>query len=149
MKAMVRARSTTSESPVFAGSIQFGPYMANGTLVSYDHGVGVIENMSAFTCDHGERYELFGAGGGQTLADEVGVPLLGKVPLEAAVAKGGDTGRPVALADAADGGPAAAEFAAIAARLDEVAPGHSPPDVDMSGCTARLLASVSAALDGT
>ena len=66
--------------------------------------VGVIENMSAFTCDHGERYELFGSGGGQTLADAIGVPLLGQVPLEAAVARGGDTGRPVALDEAADRG---------------------------------------------
>ena len=111
--------------------------------------VGVIENMSAFTCDHGERYELFGSGGGQALADAIGVPLLGQVPLEAAVATGGDTGRPVALAEAADRGPAATEFAAIATRLDEVVPGHLTADVDMSGCTARLLTAVSAALDGS
>ena len=111
--------------------------------------VGVIENMSDFTCDHGERYELFGAGGGQTLAAQIGVPLLGQIPLEAAVARGGDTGRPVALADVADRGPAAAEFAAVAARLDEVVPGPTATDVDMSGCTARLLTAVSAALDGS
>ena len=43
---------------------------------------GVIENMSAFVCDHGESYALFGAGGGQALADELGVELLGQVPLE-------------------------------------------------------------------
>ncbi len=111
--------------------------------------VGVVENMSTFTCAHGERYELFGAGGGQTLADEIGVPLLGQVPLEAAVAEGGDAGRPVALAEAEDRGQAATEFAAIAARLDEVVPAHGTPDVDMSGCTARLLTAVSVALDGT
>ena len=111
--------------------------------------VGVIENMSAFTCDHGERYELFGSGGGRTLADAIGVPLLGQVPLEAAVAEGGDAGRPVALAEAADRGPAATEFAAIATRLDEFVPAHATPDVDMSGCTARLLTAVSAALDGS
>jgi ATP-binding protein involved in chromosome partitioning len=110
--------------------------------------VGVVENMSAFTCDHGERYELFGSGGGQTLAAEIGVPLLGRVPLEPAVAAGGDIGRPVALATD-DHGPAAAEFVAIARRLDEVAPPHGTGDVDMSGCTARLLGAVSAALDGT
>ena len=111
--------------------------------------VGVIENMSDFTCDHGERYELFGAGGGQTLAAQIGVPLLGQIPLEAAVARGGDTGRPVALADIADRGPAAAGFTAVAARLDEVVPGPTATDVDMSGCTARLLTAVSAALDGS
>src|SRR5579864_8181221 len=53
---------------------------------------GVVENMSAFTCAHGESYPLFGSGGGQRLADELGVPLLGRVPLEPAVARGGDDG---------------------------------------------------------
>ena len=42
---------------------------------------GVIENMSWFTGDDGKRYELFGSGGGQELADEIGVPLLGQLPL--------------------------------------------------------------------
>jgi ATP-binding protein involved in chromosome partitioning len=107
--------------------------------------VGVIENMSAFTCDHGEHYELFGGGGGQALADAIEAPLLGQIPLEPAVARGGDEGRPVALVD----GPAASEFAAIAARLDEVVPPHGTAEVDMSGCTARLLTAVSVALDGS
>src|SRR4029453_11368411 len=43
--------------------------------------IGVIENMSWFRGDDGKRYELFGAGGGQELADQLGVPLLGQVPL--------------------------------------------------------------------
>jgi ATP-binding protein involved in chromosome partitioning len=100
---------------------------------------GVIENMSAFTCDHGESYALFGTGGGQTLADEIGVELLGQVPLETAVAAGGDAGTPVVL----DGdGPAAVAFAAIAERLaTEIA-----PPVDMAGCSARLLDAVEQAL---
>jgi ATP-binding protein involved in chromosome partitioning len=101
---------------------------------------GVVENMSAFTCDHGETYALFGAGGGQALADEIGVPLLGRVPLESAVAAGGDAGAPVSL----DGeGPAADEFRAIARRIiDEVA-----PPTNMAGCSARMLGLVAAALD--
>jgi ATP-binding protein involved in chromosome partitioning len=107
--------------------------------------VGVIENMTAFTCEHGERYELFGTGGGQALADAIDAPLLGQIPLEPAVARGGDEGRPVALVD----GPAASEFVAIAARLDEAVPPPVTADVDMSGCTARLLSAVSVALDGT
>jgi ATP-binding protein involved in chromosome partitioning len=107
--------------------------------------VGVIENMSAFTCAHGERYELFGAGGGQALAEAIEVPLLGRIPLEPAVARGGDEGRPVTLV----GGPAASEFAAIAAKLDDVVAPHASADLDMSGCTARLLTAVSAALDGS
>ena len=72
--------------------------------------VGVIENMSAFTCEHGTTYALFGEGGGAELAADAGVPLLGQVPLEPAVAAGGDAGEPVALGD----GPAADAFRAIA-----------------------------------
>jgi ATP-binding protein involved in chromosome partitioning len=100
---------------------------------------GVIENMSAFTCDHGETYALFGTGGGQALADEIGVELLGQVPLEPAVAAGGDAGIPVVLAGV---GPAAEAFAAIAEQLAlEIA-----PPVDMAGCSARLLDAVEQAL---
>jgi ATP-binding protein involved in chromosome partitioning len=101
---------------------------------------GVIENMSAFTCDHGESYALFGEGGGQALADEVGVALLGRIPIEPAVAAGGDTGQPVSLAGT---GPAADEFRRIARLIiDEVA-----PPTNMAGCSARMLDMVAAALD--
>ena len=64
---------------------------------------GVIENMSAFTCEHGESYPLFGEGGGEACAREAGAPLLGSVPLEPAVAAGADTGTPVALGDGPGG----------------------------------------------
>ncbi|MBA3606093.1 MAG: Mrp/NBP35 family ATP-binding protein [Actinomycetota bacterium] len=110
--------------------------------------VGVVENMTAFTCTHGETYPLFGTGGGQALADDIGVPLLGQVPLEPAVAAGGDEGRPVAFAADPDVGSAAAVFADIAGRLGEVIP--EAADVtgpDMAGCSARLLAAVETALD--
>lgn len=101
---------------------------------------GVIENMSAFTCEHGESYALFGEGGGQALADEVGVALLGRIPIEPAVAAGGDTGQPVSLAGT---GPAADEFRRIARLIiDEVA-----PPTNMAGCSARMLDMVAAALD--
>jgi ATP-binding protein involved in chromosome partitioning len=60
---------------------------------------GVIENMSWFTGDDGRRYELFGAGGGRELADELGVPLLGQLPLVPALREGGDDGRPIAAVD--------------------------------------------------
>ena len=107
--------------------------------------VGVIENMSAFTCDHGETYALFGAGGGQALADDIGAPLLGQIPLEPAVAAGNDAGRPVAIADE---GAAADVFRAIAERLaDEIAPATHGDDVDMAGCSARMLDAVAAAFD--
>jgi ATP-binding protein involved in chromosome partitioning len=99
---------------------------------------GVVENMTAFTCEHGDQYALFGSGGGQRLADELGVPLLGSVPLEAAVAAGGDLGRPAALSE----GPAAVAFKAIAERIvTEVAPA-----VELTGCTARMLDRIEDAL---
>ena len=60
---------------------------------------GVIENMSWFTGDDGKRYELFGSGGGATLAADLGIPLLGHVPLVNAVRQGGDEGRPVMAVD--------------------------------------------------
>ena len=59
----------------------------------------VIENMSWFTGDDGKRYELFGAGGGQALADELEVPLLGQVPLVPQLRAGGDEGMPITAAD--------------------------------------------------
>ncbi|MDO8364795.1 MAG: Mrp/NBP35 family ATP-binding protein, partial [Actinomycetota bacterium] len=101
---------------------------------------GVIENMSAFTCEHGTSYSLFGEGGGQALADQVGVPLLGRIPLEASVSAGGDAGSPVALHGT---GPAADEFRAIARRIvEEIA-----PPTNMAGCSARMLSLVADALD--
>jgi ATP-binding protein involved in chromosome partitioning len=100
---------------------------------------GVIENMSAFTCEHGETYEIFGSGGGQRLADEIGVPLVGSVPLNASVAAGGDAGVPIALDEL---GALAEVFAAIAERVvTEVS-----PLVEMAGCSARLLERVEKAL---
>jgi len=60
---------------------------------------GVIENMSWFTGDDGVRYELFGSGGGAELAEELGVPLLGQLPLVTAIREGGDEGRPIVAVD--------------------------------------------------
>jgi ATP-binding protein involved in chromosome partitioning len=57
---------------------------------------GVIENMSWFTGDDGTRYELFGAGGGAALAEELDVPLLAQLPLIPALRAGGDEGKPIA-----------------------------------------------------
>jgi ATP-binding protein involved in chromosome partitioning len=78
---------------------------------------GVIENMSWFTGDDGRRYELFGAGGGEELADLLEVPLLGQVPLVPLLREGGDTGRPIVVED--PDGEAGKTFAMIAARIDE------------------------------
>ena len=60
--------------------------------------LGVVENMSWFVApDTGARYEIFSGGGGQSLANDLGVPLLGQVPLESDVARAGDEGTPVVL----------------------------------------------------
>jgi ATP-binding protein involved in chromosome partitioning len=106
---------------------------------SYLRVAGVIENMSAFTCEHGETYPLFGEGGGAALAHDAGVPLLGQVPLEPSVAAGGDAGTPVALGD----GPAAEAFRAIADRILT----EAIPPAALAGCSARMLDAAVAALD--
>ena len=57
--------------------------------------LGVIENMSGFVCPHcGERTELFGSGGGEEMAEEMGVPFLGKIPIEQDIVISGDSGKP-------------------------------------------------------
>ncbi|MCU1351584.1 MAG: putative Mrp family protein [Acidimicrobiales bacterium] len=106
---------------------------------SYLRVAGVIENMTAFTCEHGTTYALFGEGGGATLARDAGVPLLGQIPLEPAVAAGGDAGEPVSLGE----GPAAEAFRAIAQTLVTEA---VPPSA-IAGCSARMLEAAVAALD--
>ena len=58
---------------------------------------GVIENMSGFVTPTGERYQLFGEGGGQLLAEELEVPLLGKVPLTMALREQSDAGVPIVV----------------------------------------------------
>ena len=100
---------------------------------------GVIENMSAFTDNHGETHALFGTGGGQTLADDAGVPLLGQVPIEPLVSAGGDAGEPEVLGDS----PAAQAFRDIADRLVT----EAVPLAELAGCSARMMEMAVAALD--
>src|ERR687891_613281 len=59
--------------------------------------LGVIENMSGFSTPDGERFTIFGEGGGQLLADELDVPLLGKVPLSEELREGADAGAPLVV----------------------------------------------------
>ena len=76
---------------------------------------GVIENMSWFTGDDGHRYEIFGAGGGELLARDLGIALLGQIPLESALREGGDTGAPIVVTHPES--EAAKAFMAIAATV--------------------------------
>jgi len=76
---------------------------------------GIIENMSWFTGDDGKRYEIFGSGGGQELANELDVPLLGQIPLLPRLREGGDDGRPITAVD--PDSEAAQSFRNIAERI--------------------------------
>jgi ATP-binding protein involved in chromosome partitioning len=103
----------------------------------------VLENMSAFTCEHGQQYALFGSGGGEALATDLRVPLVGQVPLQPEVSEANDEGRPLAVT--APTSAAGRVFADVAERIatDLLAP------IDMTDCTARVLASVEATLGAT
>ena len=74
---------------------------------------GVIENMTGFATPGGERFAIFGEGGGQELADELDVPLLGQVPLTMALREQADAGEPLVVTDPDD---AAAQAIRQAAR---------------------------------
>jgi ATP-binding protein involved in chromosome partitioning len=63
---------------------------------------GVVENMSGFVTPSGERFQIFGEGGGQELADELDVPMLGKVPLTMPLREQADAGTPLTLSDPDD-----------------------------------------------
>jgi ATP-binding protein involved in chromosome partitioning len=82
--------------------------------------LGIVENMSGFVCPCcSSEYEIFGKGGGRALAERVGVPFLGAVPLELQVRAGGDAGRPV-LIDAPESASAQALREVARAVLAEV-----------------------------
>ncbi|HET6899246.1 MAG TPA: Mrp/NBP35 family ATP-binding protein, partial [Vicinamibacteria bacterium] len=78
--------------------------------------LGVVENMSYFVCGHcQERTEIFGHGGGVKMAEDMGIPMLGQIPIDTRVRAGGDEGRPIV--NAAPESPAAKAFAEVAGRV--------------------------------
>jgi ATP-binding protein involved in chromosome partitioning len=85
---------------------------------------GVIENMSGFTTPAGERYPIFGEGGGQALADELDVPLLGTIPLTMAVRETADAGIPLVEVNPDD--PAAQAIRQAARGLVAITPIELP-----------------------
>lgn len=100
---------------------------------SYMKVAGVIENMSEFVAPDGQRFALFGSGGGAALAEEISASLVAAIPLEPEVSQGGDAGMPVAWS--APESPAGRAFHELAALVvDELL-----PPVEMAGCTARIL----------
>jgi ATP-binding protein involved in chromosome partitioning len=81
--------------------------------------LGIVENMSFFTCpDCGKETEIFRRGGGQKESERLGIPLIGRIPLEPDVCDAGDTGVPVAIGRPDT--PAGAEFHKIAAAVVEI-----------------------------
>jgi len=98
---------------------------------SYMPVVGVIENMTAFSCDHGSEYRIFGEGGGLELAESLGIPLLAQIPLDPEIVVGGDEGRPIVRAR--PDSEAAQAFRRAGRRIVELI----PPAQDET-CTARI-----------
>jgi ATP-binding protein involved in chromosome partitioning len=108
----------TTPQPAAQRVAQRAAYMAKKVNLEVK---GIIENMSWFTGDDGKRYEIFGAGGGAELADQLGVRLLGQVPLLESLRDGSDNGRPIMAYD--PDGEAGRAIAAIAQTIDtELAP---------------------------
>jgi ATP-binding protein involved in chromosome partitioning len=85
--------------------------------------LGIVENMSGFVDpETGRRFELFSSGGGRRLADELGVDLLGSVPLQPRLAEQADAGRPILVAEPES--PAAAALQSVADQLQRKTAGR-------------------------
>src|SRR3954451_20218773 len=89
----------TTPQPAAQKVAQRAAYMAQKVNLNV---MGVIENMSWFSCEHGTQYRLFGEGGGAELAEQLEVPLLGQVPLVEQLRAGADAGEPIVVSDPAN-----------------------------------------------
>jgi ATP-binding protein involved in chromosome partitioning len=106
----------TTPQEVAAGDALRGAKMFQRVAVPV---LGIIENMSYFVCPHcGDKTAMFGSGGGNRLAEELGVPLLGEIPLYPAILEGGDRGEPIVVAEPQ--APATQALIAVAGRLREL-----------------------------
>ena len=92
--------------------------------------LGVIENMSGFTCACGEHHHLFGEGGGRTLSESLSVPLLAEIDLDPGISEAGDHGDPAVLHEQSDG---------VLHRLAERILTDVAPPAGAVGCSARML----------
>jgi ATP-binding protein involved in chromosome partitioning len=93
--------------------------------------VGVIENMAGLACDCGRVHTVFGEGGGQELADDLGVPLIASIPLDPEVVPGGDDGRPVV-------GTGTGSAAGLALRAAAETVVRLVPPAELETCTGRI-----------
>jgi ATP-binding protein involved in chromosome partitioning len=106
----------TTPQEVAAGDALRGAKMFQRVAVPV---LGIIENMSYFVCPHcGDKTAIFGSGGGKRLAEELGVPLLGEIPLYPAILEGGDRGEPIVVAEPQ--APAAQALLGVAGRLRDL-----------------------------
>lgn len=105
----------TTPQPAAQRVAQRAAYMARKVNLNVS---GVVENMSWFTGRDGFRYDIFGSGGGQLLAQELGVPLLGQIPLVPALREGSDVGAPILVTQ--PDSEASRTIDAIAGRLLEM-----------------------------
>ena len=101
--------------------------------------VGVVENMAPFHCECGITHDIFGSGGGDALAEELHTPLLASIPLRPHVAAGGDAGLPAVGSDPV--------IAQIFGDLVERIVADIAPPAGMTGCTARMMQGINAALN--
>ena len=97
--------------------------------------LGVIENMSGFVTPSGERFTIFGEGGGQLLAEELDVPLLAKVPLQEELRAGADAGLPLVLEDPDAPAAQAIRHAARGVIAATPPPAQTRPQQPVSGFT--------------
>jgi ATP-binding protein involved in chromosome partitioning len=85
--------------------------------------VGIVENMSGIVCPHcGERIDVFGVGGGERISSEMGVPLLGSIPLDPNISTATDSGTPFIVAE--PDSQAAKSFEAIVEKIEEFTEGE-------------------------
>ncbi len=80
--------------------------------------LGILENMSGFVCpDCGEEVDIFSSGGGEDLADELGIPFLGRIPLDPKIVESGEEGEPIVLEEKSK---AAKAFENIVTRIEDL-----------------------------
>lgn len=103
----------TTPQEVALMDVRKGIAMFQKTQVSI---LGVVENMSAFICPHcGEETPIFSQGGGKRVAEKLGVPFLGEIPIDPRIRAGGDEGKPIVTTY--PDSPAAKQFTQVAGVL--------------------------------
>lgn len=86
--------------------------------------VGIVENMAGFIAPDGQRFDIFGAGGGKEIAEKYNLPLLASIPLDPAVRAGGDEAKPISLDEKSSVRGIFADLATkVLARVEELAAG--------------------------